>query len=178
MKSLAIVMPPLLLLLFGPLAISRAQEPVNHDRPQRFLMLLRVGDKIGWMSRSELNGYRVSIYSPKKYQTEMKTREEQETELKTLQEKYKEVPRAPTSFFDRQSPDPEVQQQYKDFQRIDSLSSTNRNSVTMGEIAFVGQDYIAVRAIDRDKKARERFIPAWAIVSISGSREEEPENPK
>ena len=170
--------PTLWLILFGLLSVASAQEPVNRDRPDRFLNLLRVGDKISWISRSEPSGYRVSIYSPEKYEATMKTREEQETELKALQEKYKGATRPAVNFLESQSRDPEVQQRHKEFQRIDSLMSVDRTSPAFGEVAFVGQDYIAIRTMDRDKKVRERYIPAWAIVSISGSREKEPESPK
>ncbi len=137
-----------------------AQEPTSRDRPERFLMLLRTGDRIDWSANAI--GYRLTIYSEDQYQERLKTRESQAAELRSLDEKLKA-----SNLGEIQRGSPEAKRRNEDIERKDWLSMIARTGPRYGQVTHIGSDYIAVLPLNEEDEA---FLPAWSIVSIVKAR--------
>lgn len=147
------------------LSVPRADEPKGPDRPERFLMFLKVGDQIAWTGGTEPNGYRVTIYSEDQFQEIVKVRESQKAELQSLNEKLKGNFSIRSG--DEKSEIPEVKQRFKEIERRSMLSAATSSRSRYGKVTYVGSDYIAVLPLNEE---HESFVPAWSIVSIGKAK--------
>jgi hypothetical protein len=154
----------LVVLSFLNSAIAFSQEPASGGRPERFVMLLKPGDKVSWSIGTGISGYRMSVYPETRFAEMVNERAARQEEMKTIANELKGQSRSINSR-DVDSKDPETQRRVQNIKRLEQLRSAVSGAFKIGTVTFVGQDYIAVVA--NDDESRELLIPAWNIAQIS-----------
>jgi hypothetical protein len=142
-------------------AFSEETDRAPVPRPEKFLLLLKAGDKISYRNDYDHGGYHITVISEDVLKERLRVRVERETEIKSLSDQVKKHKEA------AKSDNADQKLYFENFQRLSMLQGQERISTELGEVVFVGQDYIAIKDVDED---HETNVPGWRITSIGRSK--------